>query len=255
MATAPRLYVDDDLAEHTHLEFQPGPTNYLLRVMRLGPGDPVRLFNGRDGEWRARLEVQGRRAYGVVETCSRLQTSPPELTLVFAPLKKTRTDFLVEKATEMGATCLRPVVTTYTQTHRVKLERLQALVTEAAEQTERLDLPRLERIQPLSGLLADWPGDRPLFYCDEAGAAPPMQVELAASGAGPAGLLIGPEGGFSDLERAQLRACAGVRPVSLGPRILRAETAAVAALALWQSELGDWRNAPYVPEDPEAGRG
>lgn len=247
MAEAPRLFVEDELALSDPVIFDPAQTNYLTRVMRLRTGDGVRLFNGRDGEWHAQLEVDGRRARAVLRRHTRAQYVPPQLCLVFAPLKKTRTDFLIEKATELGATELAPIMTAFTQTQRVKEERLRALVIEAAEQTERLDVPDIAPVQSLSNLLAGWPEARTLFYCDERGAARAMADELVAVGPGPAGVLVGPEGGFSETERQQLRALPFVRPVTLGPRILRAETAAVAALSVWQSGVGDWHDIPYLP--------
>lgn len=215
--------------------------------MRLEDGAPIRVFNGRDGEWQARLvQESAKRVSLKPETCTRPQVSVPDITLLFAPLKKTRTDFVVEKACELGVSRIQPVMTEFTQASRVRSDRLQAVVIEAAEQTERMDIPRVADDVSLWEALDAWHPGTPLYYCDEAGGAQPMADVLPASGQGPAGLLIGPEGGFSTAERDRLRALSFVVPVTLGPRILRAETAVVSALTLWQSQVGDWRNDPYL---------
>ncbi|MDJ0920658.1 MAG: 16S rRNA (uracil(1498)-N(3))-methyltransferase [Henriciella sp.] len=248
MGHVPRLYVKDDLAIGQSITVDDAQGKYLTRVMRLADGASVRVFNGRDGEWVATLRTQGKTVLLEPRSQLRAQTPGPDLTLLFAPLKKARTDFVVEKSTELGVREIRPVLTEYTQTQKVRLDRFQSLVIEAAEQTERLDIPMVSDAAPLTTALADWPGDRPLYYCDEGSEARPIAEAIAAAGEGAAGVLIGPEGGFSPRERGFLRALDFVIPVTLGPRILRAETAVVSALSVWQSQVGDWRDAPYVPE-------
>lgn len=219
---------------------------YLTRVLRLKVGDRVRVFNGRDGEWDCVIDtVEGRSVLLKAVAPRRQQQATPDVILLFAPLKKTRTDFVVEKATELGACLIQPVITERTQAARVRADRLQKIALEAAEQTERLDLPLVKDSQPLAVAIDGVGADRPIYFCDEAhgdeeGRARPMLDALRASSDLCAAILIGPEGGFSPAERAMLQARDGVVPVSLGPRILRAETAAVAALALWEAVLGDW---------------
>ncbi|MGB3624426.1 MAG: 16S rRNA (uracil(1498)-N(3))-methyltransferase [Henriciella sp.] len=249
MSSAPRIYVPVRLQPGKPAPLDANQSKYLLRVMRLSDGDPVRVFNGQDGEWRAIIIQDSAKKASIrpVEQ-TRDQIATPDLTLLFAPLKKTRTDFVVEKACELGVQRIQPVMTEFTQSSRVRSDRLQAVVIEAAEQTERMDIPVVEDDMPLLKALNAWPTDRPLFYCDEAGGAKPMQETLSGRAIEAAGILIGPEGGFSAAERGRLRGLPFVVPVTLGPRILRAETAAVAALTLWQSLLGDWRDHPYLPE-------
>lgn len=243
MSTLPRLYVEPNLVEGQSLALPDGQAHYLARVMRLGGGDMARVFNGRDGEWAAELEIEGRRVFAIPR--EELRAQPGALQegpkLLFAPLKKTRTDFAVEKATELGVSVLQPIGTDRTQTHRVKTDRLRALATEAAEQTERMDLPQIRDKCDLHDALDAWDSGSPLIFCDEAGEARPIaealgKLKTTAGG----GVLIGPEGGFSPDERDMLRTLDFVVPVTLGPRILRAETAIVAALTIWQSVLGDW---------------
>ncbi|MCH8489827.1 MAG: 16S rRNA (uracil(1498)-N(3))-methyltransferase [Oceanicaulis sp.] len=343
MSTDPRLFVDAPLSEGAALILERDQAHYLVSVMRRQPGDGVRVFNGRAGEWRAVLASAGKRE-ARLELAERLreQAVPPPLTLYFAPVKKARTDFIVEKATELGARAIIPVLTRRTQAERVRTDRLSALAREAAEQTERLDVPVIGEPVRLESLLDAWPPDQRLIFCDETGGAPMLEALLAvrdeqrfrvsadgqfieaeviaealhhptptlpsrggsgsapdeaygadrsigratASGNGqsagkseaadtalppPPGegrgggrsgpdvppasddseqrntektqhwaILIGPEGGFAPEERERLRGLPGVVPVSLGPRILRADTAAAAALALWQAVMGDW---------------
>jgi 16S rRNA (uracil1498-N3)-methyltransferase len=225
-----------------------------MRVLRLGVGDPVRLFNGRDGEFEANVAaVSKSTARLVLVKRLREQAGTPDLWLLFAPLKKARTDFMVEKAVELGAAEVVPVITERTDADTVRVDRLARLAVEAAEQTERLDAPPVREAVKLPALLAGWNPGRVLIYADEAGdeggkpwggeagKAGPMADVLRDLGDGPAAILIGPEGGFSPAERKRLRELPFVRPVGLGPRILRAETAGVAALALWQALRGDWR--------------
>jgi 16S rRNA (uracil1498-N3)-methyltransferase len=240
MDTRVRLYVEHDLALGQAVPLTADQAHYLFGVMRLAVGDSVLLFNGRDGEWRAAVQVAGKR--GGVLACA-AQTAPlrapPDLWLLFAPIKKARTDFIVEKATEMGAARILPVQTQHTNADRIRQDRLQAHAIEAAEQCGGTFVPSVADLQPLDRVLAAWPADRSLIWCDEAMVG--QGVSLAHVPPGPCAILIGPEGGFSTTEHARIRALPQTRAISLGPRILRADTAAVAALALWQAALGDWR--------------
>ncbi len=234
-----RLNVDQALAAGQPVALGADQANYLFNVMRLAPGASVLLFNGRDGEWRAVVEQAGKRA-GVLR-CE-AQTAPlrlpPDLWLIFAPIKKARTDFIVEKAVELGAARILPVQTRHTNSERIRQDRLQAHAMEAAEQCGATFVPEVADLTPLDRLLDKWPPDRRLLWCDEARAGAPMA--LAGQRGQPWAILIGPEGGFSTDEQNRLRALPQVVPLSLGPRILRADTAAVAALTLWQAALGDW---------------
>ncbi|MCA3446867.1 MAG: 16S rRNA (uracil(1498)-N(3))-methyltransferase [Rhodobacter sp.] len=235
-----RLYVEQPLAPGQAVALSRDQAHYLFTVMRLGPGALVLLFNGRDGEWRARVAVAGK--HGGVLTCdaqTRPLQAPPDLWLLFAPIKKARTDFIVEKAVEMGAARVMPVQTAHTSSDRIRQDRLQAHAVEAAEQCGGTFVPEVAELVALDRLLADWPADRRILWCDESLAGARSTV-LAVEKGSPWAILTGPEGGFSDRERARLRAMPQVVPVSLGPRILRADTAAVAALTLWQAVLGDW---------------
>lgn len=247
MSNIPRLYIDMPLVVGQPIGLPEGQAHYLARVMRLGGGDIARVFNGKDGEWACELEIEGRKVFA--KPTELLRAQPADLSrgpkLLFAPLKKTRTDFAVEKATELGVSLIQPVGTDYTQTHRVKTERLQTLAIEAAEQTERMDLPDIGEKCTLFQALEQWPGG-PLFYCDEAGDALPMikALETLDVPASAGGILIGPEGGFSPEEREMLRQLDFVVPVTLGPRILRAETAIVSALTLLQAVRGDHCDPP-----------
>ncbi len=235
-----RLYVEHPLAHGQAVPLNADQAHYLFSVMRLATGDAVLLFNGRDGEWRATVEQSGKR--GGLLSCSD-QTKPlhlpPDLWLVFAPIKKARTDFIVEKAAELGASRIIPVQTRHTNSDRIRQDRLQAHATEAAEQCGGTYVPEVADLQPLDRLLGQWPADRRILWCDETLTS--ARSALATSPPAPWAILIGPEGGFSADEQKRLRAMPQVTPVSLGPRILRADTAAVAALTLWQSTLGDWR--------------
>jgi 16S rRNA (uracil1498-N3)-methyltransferase len=215
--------------------------HYLFAVMRLAKGAAVLLFNGRDGEWRADVAEAGKRGGILVcDTQTKPLQMPPDLWLVFAPIKKARTDFIVEKAAEMGAARIIPVQTRFTNSERIRQDRLQAHAVEAAEQCGGTFVPEVADLVALDRLLAAWPADRRIMWCDEhlVGARDALMMGGVA---GPWAILIGPEGGFAEAEQARLRAMPQVVPVSLGPRILRADTAAVAAMALWQSILGDWR--------------
>lgn len=245
-----RLYVDQPLGDGQAVRLSPDQTHYLVGVMRLSAGAALLLFNGQDGEWRATLVEVGKR--GAIAQCNartRPLTVPPDLWLLFAPIKKARTDFIVEKAVELGARRILPVQTRHTNSERIRQDRLQAHATEAAEQCGATFVPEVAELQHLDRLLSEWPDGRALIWCDEASAdAPPSSLRGGGMGWGgvplppaPAAILIGPEGGFSADEAKRLRAMPNVTPLSLGPRILRADTAAVAALTLWQAASGDWR--------------
>jgi 16S rRNA (uracil1498-N3)-methyltransferase len=237
-----RLYVDGDLREGGELAIGSDQTHYLANVMRLKAGDELLLFNGRDGEWRARLAGLAKRgATLALVDQERPQILPPDLDLVVAVVKRVRLETIAEKAAELGARRLLPVTTSRTNAGRANIGRLAAIAQEGAEQTGRLDVPQILPEAKLADVLAAWPADRRLMFCDEAGDARPALEALADQPAGPWAILIGPEGGFSPDERAAARAAPGALPVSLGPRILRADTAAIAALTLWQARLGDWR--------------
>jgi 16S rRNA (uracil1498-N3)-methyltransferase len=246
-----RLFVAHDLAAGARIDAAPEQAHYLNHVMRLSAGDELRLFNGRDGEWAARVAGVNRRGC-VLEALalSRPQAAGPDLELVVALVKRTRLETIVEKAAELGARRVRLVVTERTNAERTNVARLAAIAIEAAEQTGRLDVPRIAPPEPLRGLLADWPSDQPLMFCDEAGDAPPAPAALAGRAPGPWAVLIGPEGGFSPKERAAIRALPAAVPVSLGPRILRADTAAIAALTLWQAMLGDLKGLSLMNSAP-----
>lgn len=234
-----RLYVEHPLGQGQTFPLTRDQAHYLFGVMRLSAGDHILVFDGQNGEWRARVEQAGKRA-GVLECVeqTRPQMNPPDLWLLFAPIKKARTDFIVEKAAEMGAARICPVQTEFTNAERVRQDRLQAHAVEAAEQCGGIFVPPVANLQRLDQLLADWPEDRRLMFCDEAlaGAA----ETLGTAGGDKWAILIGPEGGFSDAERARLTSLPFAHAVSLGPRILRADTAAVAAMTVWQQALGDW---------------
>jgi 16S rRNA (uracil1498-N3)-methyltransferase len=232
-----RLYVDLPLANGVVLEPSAAQSHYLLIVMRRRAGDRVALFNGRDGEWLATLEApQRRRCRLSVQRALRAQTPEPGPALLFGPLRRTRQEFLVEKATELGAASLEPVATQRMLTDRVNLARLASIAIEAAEQCGRITVPEIVPVQPLEQRLAGWPAGRRLYHADETGGGRALLDALNAHG--PGDLLIGPAGGFEPAEVAALQACEEVVAVSLGPRILRVETAALAALVCWQAVCG-----------------
>ncbi len=236
-----RLHVAEDLGPSARAALTVAQAHYLKNVLRLGPGAEVALFNGRDGEWTATVDGFGKGGGSVtVATRLRGQDAPADLWLVFAPIKRARLDFLVEKATELGADVLQPVLTERTQVERVNLDRMRANAMEAAEQTERLSVPVLREPQPLDRVISAWPKDRRLLLCDESGSSPPIAEALAREQPGPWGALTGPEGGFAERELDALRKLPFVCPVGLGPRVLRADTAALAALAVLQALRGDW---------------
>jgi 16S rRNA (uracil1498-N3)-methyltransferase len=234
-----RLYVEQALGPGQPVALSQDQAHYLFAVMRLAVGAGVALFNGRDGEWLGRVAEAGRRG-GVLlcEALLRPLQMPPDLWLLFAPVKKARTDFIVEKAVELGVARIVPVQTAHTNSERVRQDRLRAHAIEAAEQCGATVVPEVADLTGLDRVLSAWPGERKLLWCDEhrAGAA----GLLSGARGAPWAVLVGPEGGFSEGERKRLAAMPQVVPFALGPRILRADTAAVAALTLWQASLGDW---------------
>jgi 16S rRNA (uracil1498-N3)-methyltransferase len=236
-----RLYVDHPLGQGQSVPLTREQAHYLFGVMRVGLGDPVALFNSRDGEFLARVAEAGKRGGSLIcEAQTRPLQMPPDLWLLFAPIKKARTDFIVEKAAEMGAARIVPVQTEFTNAERIRQDRLQAHAVEAAEQCGGTFVPEVADLVKLERLLADWPKDRQILFCDEtlAGYSSALTGDVARGA--PWAILIGPEGGFSETERTRLAAMPQAHAVSLGPRILRADTAAVAAMTLWQLSLGDW---------------
>jgi 16S rRNA (uracil1498-N3)-methyltransferase len=236
-SSLPRLYVGQTLATGAAVTLEGPPANYLGNVLRLGAGDRVKLFDDRTGEWLASIAEAGKRRVTLtIGERLREREAVPDLWLLFAPVKRGRIDWLVEKATELGVAHLRPVLTRRTVVDRLNLERLRAHSIEAAEQCERTALPELAEPRKLEAMLADWPSGRTLYFADESGGEP----LAAAAQPGPAAILVGPEGGFTDKERAAIGAHPDARPVSLGPRILRADTAALAAISLWMASAGDW---------------
>lgn len=237
-----RLFVPHDLAAGAALALDEGQSRYLAAVMRLAVGDELAVFNGRDGEWRARVASVGKRAVALeVEARARPQASGPDLDLVVALVKRARLETIVEKAAELGARRVRPVITERTNADHTRVERLRAIAVEAAEQTGRLDVPQVLEPVKLEKLVEAWEAGRRLLFCDEAGEALPALAALKEQPEAPWAILIGPEGGFSPGERQRLRALTFAVPATLGPRILRADTAAISALTLWQAALGDWR--------------
>lgn len=239
-----RLYVEARLGEGAAVVLGDSQMHYLLHVMRARIGDRLRLFNGLDGEWRARIAEIAKRALRLeCETQTAPQREVPDLWLVFAPIKKTPADYLTQKATELGVRVLQPVTTRRIIVGRINTGRMRANAIEAAEQSGRVSVPDVRDLVELERLLGNWPRERRILFCDEAGEAPPIAEALRKSPAGPWAVLTGPEGGFDPSERAQLRELASVVPASLGKRILRADTAALAALAVWQAIKGDWRGA------------
>jgi 16S rRNA (uracil1498-N3)-methyltransferase len=243
--TLPRLYVEAPLTAGATLRLERDHTNYLLTVLRMKTGDALVVFNGRDGAWMARIAGDHRKGATLeVVVQTQHQTEKPDLWFGFAPLKTGRLDYLVQKATEMGAGVIQPVITRYTQVSRLRTDKLVANVIEAAEQCEVLSVPVVAEEVSLTDLLATWQhnqGLRRLIFCDESAQVHSPVRQLRDIDGLPVGILIGPEGGFSEDERQLLLAQGYVIPISLGPRILRADTAAVAALTIVQAIIGDWR--------------
>lgn len=241
-ARTPRLFASGPIEPGIEFDLARDQAHYLVNVMRLKPGDHVRLFNGNDGEWLCGITSANKRQ--VTVSCVEKLANPdqlPDLDYLFAPLKHARLDYMVQKATELGAARLKPVFTDNCIVSRVNMERMRANVIEAAEQCNLVAVPDVLEPARLSNVLDGWPGSRPLIFCDEgADKGNPADV-LQQLGSGPLAVLIGPEGGFSEAERERLRAMPEIVVLSLGPRIMRADTAAIAALSLVQATLGDWR--------------
>ena len=257
--TLQRLYVKVSLVEGAHFTIKEDQSHYLINVLRLKRGSNFRVFNEVDGEWRAQIVDACKRTISA-KVISQLRLpldSIPQIDIWFAPIKKTRTEMIVEKATELGVSLMQPVITQRTQRAQFRVERYKKIVIEAAEQTERLDLPKIEEPRKLIDAIADLPADKRLYYCDEIAATIneseiPSSLEtfpfahlLERDEYTPSIILVGPEGGFSQQERTMLRSRKNTIPVSLGPRVLRAETAVLAALTLWQAKNGDWNNAAH----------
>jgi len=233
-----RLYIDAALTAEATLELPKEQRHYLVNVLRKKAGDELRVFNGADGEWRAQISGLSKKSAQItIKDRLRASRPSPDVVLCFAPLRKHRTAFIAEKATELGVSVLQPVITARTQYPKINLEKMRLQIIEAAEQTERLDIPKLEDVMGLDAIL-DAYADRTIFFADESGGAP--AIRAITVNPNPAAILIGPEGGFTDAERETLRARDNVVPISLGPRILRADTAALSVLTLWQSVHGDW---------------
>jgi len=244
-SSLPRLYVDQILCQDIALTLEGQAANYLGAVLRLRQGAQVKLFDDRTGEWLAQILDAGKRRVSLRVLQQLRQREPvPDLWLLFAPIKRGRIDWLVEKAAELGVARLFPVLTQRTIVDKINIQRLNAHMIEAAEQCERTALPQIDEPRKLAHLLQDWPAERALFFADEMGGDAMAQ---AVAGSGPAAILIGPEGGFTLEERTLIRALPQAKPVSLGPRILRADTAALAAISLWMAGAGDWElHAPRV---------
>ena len=246
LETHQRLYCDTPLGSNVALTLGREQSHYLINVLRYGIGQEVLVFNGKDGEYLATVDAADRKK--TVLLCHR-QTRPqdpmPSLMLSFAPIKKARLDFIAEKATELGVGLVQPVMSDYTQVSRVNTERMLANAIEAAEQTGRTTVPEILSPRPLMDLLEDWPKNRHIIFCDEdcAGSAQHDFAHQVANVSGDVAIMIGPEGGFSPRERQAIMALDGVVPVSLGRNILRADTAMLAALALWQGFAGDWKES------------
>jgi 16S rRNA (uracil1498-N3)-methyltransferase len=245
---AARIYLSEPLISGAAIALASGQAHRLRNVLRLAPGALIAAFNARDGEWSCRVGESGRR--GTVLTVER-RLRPGEgegegegdVWLVFAPIKRARLDWLVEKATELGVAALLPVWTRHTQAERLNLDRLRTHAVAAAEQSERVSVPELRSPQALDAVLAAWPADRRLIACDETGAGEPIAAALTRLGPGPTGVLTGPEGGFAETELDSLSKLSFVTRVGLGPRVLRADTAALAALSAFQAIAGDWRRS------------
>lgn len=236
-----RLFIDLPLSAGARLALAEPQSHFLTNVLRARAGDRLRAFNGRDGEWSARIADIAKRAVTLeIESQTQQQAGVPDLWLLLAPIKKTPLDYIVQKATELGVARIQPVMTRRTIVDRVNLERMRANAIEAAEQSGRLSVPEIAEPIDLAKLTASWNTNRRIMFCDEGGDVPPAADALSAAKGKSWAILTGPEGGFDPAEREMLRGLNFVTAVSLGPRIMRADTAALAALAVWQSTLGDW---------------
>lgn len=244
----PRLYSNEPLVAGGNIALDANQSHYLRHVLRQDIGQNVRVFNGRDGEWLVEIVELGKK-HGAARVVTRLraQGAEPDIWLCFAPIKHGRIDYLVQKATELGASVLQPVITKHTMVSRVNVERLRANVVEAAEQCERLSVPEVREPLALDKLLAKWPNERRLIFCDESGEGRPIRdvlQEISADGGILSASLVGPEGGFAPSEQEMIRRQSYCDPVALGPRVLRADTAAVAVLTAMQMYVGDWNFPP-----------
>lgn len=242
-----RLFIDQPFSANRSISLSEAQAHYLKNVLRMGLGDPVHLFNGRDGEWRSVIDrISRRRCSAILEEQIFEQKNEPNLWLVFAPVKRARIDFIAAKATELGVSALMPVFTEFTDVSRVNTQRLRANAMEAAEQCGRLSVPKVNEPENLTSVLESWPEDRYLLYCDETGdgtgIAGYLKLAKTTSKTMTTAFLIGPEGGFSRSELDLLKEKNNVTAIDLGPRILRADTAAIAALSCWLSVLGDWND-------------
>ncbi len=245
MAQEIRLYTKYQLEEHCRVNLEGSQAHYLINVMRCEIGDRISLFNGRDGQWQAEVTSISKRSISLIALAKMRGQSPsPDLWLVFAPIKG-KSELVVEKATELGVSKIIPVVTRHCVVRSVNMEKLEAHAIEASEQCERLDVPTLETHKDLSHLLGAWDGNRKLLYGDESGKGTSLTKVLNDMKQEKIAILIGPEGGFADDEFSMLRACGFTIPFGMGPRILRADTAAVSALACVQSHMGDWDLQPH----------
>ncbi len=239
--TSQRLFLDHPLKAGEHIDLDRQQANYLINVLRLKDGAPVLVFNGLDGEWQAQLEIGGRKKAALrIDHATRDQTPPYDLHYLFAPLKQARLEYMVQKAVEMGVGELQPVITQHTQSRNLNMDRMNAYVIEAAEQCGILNIASVHQPITMAALIQDFPENRHLIFCDESEEGHNPLELLKSLKPKPVSVLIGPEGGFSEEERAALRALPQVQPIPLGPRILRADTAAVAALAMIQATVGDW---------------
>lgn len=235
--STPRLFIEDRLSDGAFIRLEGGQAHYLLNVLRVKPGSPVKLCDNQTGEWLAEVADTAKRDLSVrVTALLRPRETVPDFWLLAAPVKKARLDMVVEKACELGVALYQPVITRRTIVERMKMDRLHAQIVEAAEQCGRTALPEIAEAVKLSQLLKTWPADRTLYFADEEGGVPLAEVAKP----GPAALLVGPEGGFDADERAAIKALPQAVGVSLGPRILRAETAAIAGLSIWMAVAGDW---------------
>lgn len=236
-----RLYVDPPLLTGASVALRAEQVHYLRNVLRLSPGVEVAMFNGRDGEWAGRIDELGKdRGQLIADRQLRPQTNAPDIWLLFAPIKRDAIDLVAEKSSELGASRIWPVITRHTDVARVNTDRLRANAIEAAEQSERLCVPEVREPTDLPKALASWPANRPLIVCAELGEAPPIASVISKLPAGPVAILIGPEGGFARSELEMVLDKPFAHTARLGPRILRAETAAFAAITCWQALRGDW---------------
>ncbi|MGE4351357.1 MAG: 16S rRNA (uracil(1498)-N(3))-methyltransferase [Bdellovibrionales bacterium] len=249
----PRLFTSEALTKGLLHPLDPQQSHYLLNVLRLTQGDSVRLFNGRDGEWQAMIhDIPKSRKKGITLTLieqRREQTTEPDLCLCCAPIKRAHFDFMIMKATELGARTIQPILTSRTQIRESNLERLTSIAIEAAEQSERLSIPEVKQAIPLPTIIEEWPKHRLAVLCAEFGQAQPVAAAFsgALAHARPSiGIFTGPEGGFTSEEMSIIKSLPEILPIRLGPRILRADTAAIAAMSCWQALCGDWQNRDYT---------